>query len=264
MGSTSGVVNLVTQKLASVTGGHPWAVTCPRLALYITERKPVLKERSAMRIPQTAERIKEAPAQALRAVFAGVGQVLLITEKVRRRGGSESRDVEIAPETEGASGAVETSGTTTKASTAKASTTKASTAKASTTKRSAAKAAAPKAETPKAEAPKESPKAETPKAETPKASVPKASAPKATARKASAVKPAQEAETESTSVLPLPHYSELSIASLRARLRGLDVAQVRELIAYERTHEDRENVIAMFERRIAKLEETTSTDAPQG
>src|SRR5580704_16309645 len=38
-----------------------------------------------MRIPPTPERIKEVPAQALRAVFAGVGQVLLITERVRRR-----------------------------------------------------------------------------------------------------------------------------------------------------------------------------------
>src|SRR5438309_4315446 len=38
-----------------------------------------------MRIPPPPERIKEAPAQALRAVFAGVGQVLLITERVRQR-----------------------------------------------------------------------------------------------------------------------------------------------------------------------------------
>ena len=38
-----------------------------------------------MRILQAPERIKEAPAQALRAVFAGVGQVLLVTERVRRR-----------------------------------------------------------------------------------------------------------------------------------------------------------------------------------
>jgi hypothetical protein len=55
--------------------------------------------------------------------------------------------------------------------------------------------------------------------------------------------------------LPLPNYSELSIASLRARMRGLDVGQVRELISYERGHDGRESVIAMFERRIAKLEE---------
>src|SRR5487761_1842781 len=43
-----------------------------------------IEEIPAMQLPQTPERIKEVPAQALRAVFAGVGQVLLITERVRR------------------------------------------------------------------------------------------------------------------------------------------------------------------------------------
>ena len=38
-----------------------------------------------MRIPQPPEQIKEAPAQALRAVFAGIGQVLLMAERVTRR-----------------------------------------------------------------------------------------------------------------------------------------------------------------------------------
>ena len=38
-----------------------------------------------MRIPQPPERIREAPAQALRAVFAGIGQVLLMAERVTRR-----------------------------------------------------------------------------------------------------------------------------------------------------------------------------------
>jgi hypothetical protein len=61
----------------------------------------------------------------------------------------------------------------------------------------------------------------------------------------------------------VPHYSELSIASLRARLRGLDISQVRELISYERSHEDRANVIAMFERRITKLEEAGDSGPTQ-
>ncbi|MGH3155376.1 MAG: hypothetical protein ACRDNF_02190 [Streptosporangiaceae bacterium] len=72
------------------------------------------------------------------------------------------------------------------------------------------------------------------------------------------------AGAEGTSVLPVPHYSELTIASLRARLRGLDVGQIRDLITYERSHEDRENVIAMFERRIAKLEEAGGADTAKG
>jgi hypothetical protein len=53
---------------------------------------------------------------------------------------------------------------------------------------------------------------------------------------------------------PLPNYGELSLASLRARLRNLDAAQLRNVTEYERAHEARADVIAMFERRIAKLE----------
>jgi hypothetical protein len=53
---------------------------------------------------------------------------------------------------------------------------------------------------------------------------------------------------------PLPNYDELSIASLRARLRNLDVTQVRGMAEYEKAHAARADVIVMFERRIAKLE----------
>src|ERR1035437_6928938 len=38
-----------------------------------------------MRVPQVSERIKEAPAQALRGVFAGIGQLLLISDKLRNK-----------------------------------------------------------------------------------------------------------------------------------------------------------------------------------
>jgi hypothetical protein len=60
--------------------------------------------------------------------------------------------------------------------------------------------------------------------------------------------------TSPSTTPPLPNYDELSIASLRARLRILDVTQVRELADYERAHAGRADVIAMFERRIVKLE----------
>ena len=35
-----------------------------------------------MRVPQVTERMKEAPAHALRAVFAGIGQVLLVADRI--------------------------------------------------------------------------------------------------------------------------------------------------------------------------------------
>src|SRR6516162_9682965 len=38
-----------------------------------------------MRVPQVSKRIKEAPAQALRGVFAGIGQVLLIADRLRNK-----------------------------------------------------------------------------------------------------------------------------------------------------------------------------------
>src|ERR1700681_2611640 len=42
-----------------------------------------------MRVPQVSVRIKEAPAQALRGVFAGIGQLLLITDKLRNKTSAE-------------------------------------------------------------------------------------------------------------------------------------------------------------------------------
>jgi hypothetical protein len=36
-----------------------------------------------MRFPQVSDRVKEAPAQALRGVFAGIGQLLLFSDKLR-------------------------------------------------------------------------------------------------------------------------------------------------------------------------------------
>jgi hypothetical protein len=53
--------------------------------------------------------------------------------------------------------------------------------------------------------------------------------------------------------LPLANYDELSIASLRARLRNLSADQLTVLISYEKSHADRADVITMFERRITKL-----------
>jgi hypothetical protein len=55
--------------------------------------------------------------------------------------------------------------------------------------------------------------------------------------------------------LPVPNYDQLSVASLRARLRVLDATQVQVLLDYEKAHEGRPAVITMFERRLTKLSE---------
>lgn len=49
------------------------------------------REETDMRFPQVGERVKEAPAHALRAMFAGIGQVLLVADRMRSR--SSSPDV---------------------------------------------------------------------------------------------------------------------------------------------------------------------------
>lgn len=52
---------------------------------------------------------------------------------------------------------------------------------------------------------------------------------------------------------PIPGYDDFSLASLRARLRGLSVSQLDQLIDYEKAHANRAEVVTLFERRIAKL-----------
>jgi hypothetical protein len=65
----------------------------------------------------------------------------------------------------------------------------------------------------------------------------------------------------SKQTLPLANYDDLSLASIRARLRGLDVSQLRILAAYESKNAERPEVLGMFERRIEKLEAAESQRA---
>jgi hypothetical protein len=55
-------------------------------------------------------------------------------------------------------------------------------------------------------------------------------------------------------VPPLPDYDSLSLASIRARLRGLDVPALRALLEYESKNAERAEVLGMVERRIEKVE----------
>jgi len=250
-----------------------------------------------MRVPQVSERIKEAPAQALRGVFAGIGQLLLITDKIRNK--AWYQDVARA-RTPRAPGTVTDTAVTSPAGQ------DAGTAAAAPAKPAAAEPApaepAPAGAAPAGPAPAE-PTAGKPatarrtaaaklaagKPVTPKPAAKPVTAKPPTARrtpaKAAAAEPAASAgETppkrqstrdfdktgnvrllaDETAVpaavpaaagpAPLPNYDELSVASLRARLRNLDVAQVRQLAEYERAHAARAEVLTMFERRIAKLE----------
>jgi hypothetical protein len=240
----------------------------------------VLEGECDMRVPQVSERIKEAPAQALRGVFAGIGQLLLVTDKIRNKP-SADRDVprarmpvtaptvtdttvtnpagETVPAADAVSAPAGTQASTAQASTAQAATAETATAKPAAARRAPAKPATPKPAT----------KPTTAKSATGRTTAEPAAAPAA----AGAPKPPKPqgardfdktgnvrllGDGEGGSVLdtapPLPNYDELSVPSLRARLRNLDVAQVRQLADYERAHAARDDVLATFERRIAKLE----------
>jgi hypothetical protein len=146
-----------------------------------------------MRVPQVNERVKEAPASALRAMFAGIGSLLSVTDKIRSKPAPEN---------------------------------------VSETKPAAPKAAPSEPAASEATAVPET--KETP--ETTETTAPEAAAPES-----------------DEAALPLPNYGELSIASLRARLRNLSADQLTVLISYEKSHANRADVISMFERRIVKL-----------
>ena len=290
-----------------------------------------------MRVPQVSERIKEAPAQALRGVFAGIGQLLLITDKLRNK--ASHQDVprartpgapETVTDTTVTSPADQGAGTAASPPSAGAASAGAASAAAEAATANAGPAAATAAPAPaparSAAAPAEAvaageaaaaeaapakpavkarrtaakpvtgkpvtakppAKPATAKPTTPRRTAAKAAAaesaesageavPKPPKRQstrnfdrtgnvrvlgdeadspAASVVPAAEpvAAAETAAAAPLPNYDELSVASLRARLRNLDVAQVRQLAEYERAHAARADVLTMFERRIAKLE----------
>lgn len=67
--------------------------------------------------------------------------------------------------------------------------------------------------------------------------------------------------------LPLPDYDHMTLGSLRGRLRSLDMRQLVQLRAYEKSKADRLPVVTMLDNRIAKLssgEATPTGSAPAG
>jgi hypothetical protein len=206
-----------------------------------------------MPIPQVNDRIKEAPVVALRAVFAGIGQILLTADKVRARAAEQVWTPE-RPAAPGQSRPWQ-SPQERRSDTPPAPATNAPPATATKTA-PVAKAAASTPGVkipPAAKAAKSAPAAKTrpaPEAKTTKTA--KATKPVAAAKATTA--PAAKPETgPDVAAPPLPGYDDLSLASLRARLRALDATTIQAMLVYEKAHAGREPVITMFERRLAKL-----------
>jgi hypothetical protein len=245
-----------------------------------------------MRIsPQVTERVKEAPAQALRAVFSGIGQVLLVADRIKTRAAepdrahppaAASQDAAshdaAAPRDETRWRSLDETGNVRLLSEADA--TPASPA-ANGPANAAKPETAPETERPSADV---TPVSEPDAAAGPVAAAKPTAATEPTASEATAateptvseatavastatpeptaVEPTAAAESAPTAeaaepgepALPVPNYDDLTVASLRARLRNLDQSQVRVLLEYEKAHAGRAAVLTMFERRIAKLE----------
>jgi hypothetical protein len=198
-----------------------------------------------MRVPQ----VKEAPAKGLRAMFAGIGQLLSMTDKLRGKSAASPDPETVVPATAPPQTAA--------------------------TQAAATETAAPQTAAPETAAP-ETVVAETVIPEVKAAAKPRTAAKPRAAAKPAAAKPAPAAPAAAAAAettapgghvrlvqpdeapaaqLPLANYDELTVPSLRARLRNLSADQLGQLIAYEKSHADRADVITMFERRVTKLAE---------
>jgi hypothetical protein len=169
-----------------------------------------------MGIPQVPEHVRRAPILALRAVFAGIGRILLSAD----RAGTGS--AEAASARPGGAGPEP------------AATAALDQARQAAERRRSLDHTGNVRLLPAAE--KVRP-----------ADAPHAAAP-------AAVAPDMGDHAGSTPALPLANYDALSLASIRARLRGLDASQLKVLLDYEAANAERPEVLGMFERRIEKLE----------
>ncbi len=276
-----------------------------------------------MPIPQVTDRVKEAPAVALRAVFAGIGQLLMAVDKIRAQiqeqatasaapgqqrpsatpppqgqadgtsnvtalreratpaakpgaGTKPAAGTKLATAPKSASGAKSPAGTKSVAGPKSAAGTEPATRTTPSAEGKPAAGTKPGAGATKPAKAKPATAAAKPAAAKPAASTAKpavgtkpgaaaATKPSASAKPASASAAAREpAATQPAPVAaaaqtaPIPGYDDLSVASLRARLRGLDAAGVQALLDYEKANARRDDVITMFERRLSKIENGTS------
>jgi hypothetical protein len=202
-----------------------------------------------MPIPQVNDRIKEAPVVVLRAVFAGIGQLLLTADKVRTRAAEQvwTPDQSAGPAPAGP--APNWAATATKTAPATKATAITKTAPAAKAK----PAPAAKATTKPAPAAKATPTTKPATTKTASTTKPASKAmPAPAAKTPPAAKPTPAAKP-APAAPPLPGYDDLSLPSLRARLRTLDAMAVKAMLDYEKAHARRDEVITMLERRLAKI-----------
>jgi hypothetical protein len=206
-----------------------------------------------MSIPQVPSQLKRGPVVALRAVFAGVGKVLMAAEKPKAA----------APVAAQAHGTADRSGQVARTPHSQASRKDEPASRWRSLdqtgnvrllsaddlddedRETARPPAAPVPEAPEQQVPvARPPEPRTSAGQVRPWQVPASQVP------ASQIPASQGPSPE----LPLPSYDTLTLPSIRARLRNLDIAQLRVLVAYENANAERPEVLSMLERRIEKLE----------
>jgi hypothetical protein len=184
-----------------------------------------------MGIPQVPDQVRRAPILALRAVFAGIGRILLSADRAGA-GSAEAGSAEAGSAAPGS--AVPGSAGPDPAAAQPAAT--------------AALDQQPQAAERRRSLDQTGNVRLLPAAEKVRpADAPPAAAP-------TTVAPGMGDHAGSAPALPLANYDALSLASIRARLRGLDTSQLKVLLDYEAANAERPEVLGMFERRIEKLE----------
>jgi hypothetical protein len=193
-----------------------------------------------MRIPRLAERMKGAPVQTLRALFTGIGQAIMASDRLIR--GEEERKAAGPPPAGGDAPARPNGASPPSQGPVRP-------AAASRADREGREAAAGARERWRSLDETGNVRLITPDELAEMTDVTGPARPPGPA--ASAGADAGSAEPDG---LPVPGYDGLSIASLRARLRRLSPSDLRVLIGYERVHAARPDVLTMLERRLARLD----------
>ena len=218
-----------------------------------------------MRIPQVNDRVKEAPVQVLRAVFAGIGQLMSTADKIRNKPASTEAPAAPRPATPKPAASEPAAAETAAQATAAPQTAVPETAAQQTvapepvtTETAAVASVAPETAVPETAPETVAPAPVVPKTVPPETVAPAVKPePPVTSGGHVRLLPPDEVPAAATAAgqLPVPNYDDLSVASLRARLRNLSADQIGQLIDYEKGHAGRADVITMFERRLAKLAE---------
>jgi hypothetical protein len=207
-----------------------------------------------MGIPQGTDRMRLGPTEALRAVFVGIGRIIMAADRPQGDGSARTAEAADATDRTGRNGKAAGRDRRGRTKAAPAGSRWRSLDETGNVRILTAEdlddgyipgtrpAGPDTAETP-------TPPADATEAPTPPADATEAPTPPADADDAGAARDGIAAFE-----LPLASYDTLSLASIRARLRTLDTGQLRVLVSYEQTHAERPEVLGMLERRIEKLE----------